>query len=197
MLATVVRRVGCWGLVGFAALFALFAAGYAVEDPGGWAAVGMVASFLVPTALLGTAAWRWPHRAGWTVVPYVVVTTLVWVIVPVFPDEVRERFDRVGPVFAMATTIAAVALAILGLRRPLLAGWFLIGIALFVFTQLVLGANALDEGPGPLSLLGTSGGVMLLPMTLAGFLMLVSHQLERPGGPAPTERARRSRPAHA
>lgn len=194
MLATVVGRVGCWGLVGFAALFALFAAGYAFEDPGGWAAVGMVAAFLVPTALLAVTAWRWPHRAGSTVVPFVLLVTLAWVIVPVFPAELREWFDRVGPVFAMATTVAAVTLAVLGLHRPGLAGGLLIGIAVFVFVQLVLGANALREGPGPWSLLGTSGGVMLLPMALAGLLMVVADQLERHARSVPPHRPR---PAHA
>lgn len=189
MLAKVVGGVGCWGLVGFAALFALFAAGYAFGDPGGWAAGGMVAAFLVPTALLAMTAWRWPHRAGSTVVPFVVVITLAWTIVPVFPDEAREWFDRVGPVFAMATTVAAVVLAVLGLHRPALAGGLLIGIAAFVFIQLVLGANALRDGPGPWSLLGTSGGVMLLPMALAGLLMLVAHQLERHGRSVTTHRA--------
>lgn len=194
MLAKVIQRIGSWGLVGIAALFGLFAAGYAFEDPGGWAAVGMVVSFLAPTGLFGAIAWRWPHRAGVTVVPFVVAITLVWILLPVFPDELREWFDRVGPVFAMTTTVAAVVLAILGLRRPVLAGGLLIGIALFIFTQLVLAADALHEGPGPWGLLGTSGGVMLRPMAVAGALLLAGHWLEQHERPAAAHRAH---PAHA
>lgn len=179
MVATVVKRIGAWGLIGFAALFGLFAAGYAFEDPGGWAAVGIVATVLVPTALLVIAAWRWPEHATRTVVPVVVLIALSWVLLPLFPDEIRDWFDQVGPVFAMATTVAAVALAVLGLHRPGLAGTLLVAIAAFVFVQLVLGADALHEGPGPASLLGTSGGVMLVPMAIAGALLLLAHVLAR------------------
>lgn len=179
MIATVVKRIGAWGLIGFAALFGLFAAGYAFEDPGGWAAVGIVAAFVVPTALLALAAWRWPEHAMRSVVPVVVLVALSWVLLPLFPDEIRDWFDQVGPVFAMATTVAAVALAVLGLHRPGLAGALLLGIAVFVFVQLILAANAFEEGPGPRGLLGTSGGVMLLPMAIAGALLLLAHQLER------------------
>ncbi len=64
MVATVVTRIGAWGLVGFAALFGLVAAGYAFEEPGGWAAVGMVAAFVVPAAVLALVAWRWPAHAA-------------------------------------------------------------------------------------------------------------------------------------
>ena len=130
-------------------------------------------------ALLALAAWRWPEHAMRSVVPVVVLVALSWVLLPLFPDEIRDWFDQVGPVFAMATTVAAVALAVLGLRRPGLAGALLLGIAVFVFVQLILAANAFDEGPGPRGLLGTSGGVMLLPMAIAGALLLLAHQLER------------------
>lgn len=195
MLAKVVTWIGAWGLVAFGALFGLFAAGYAFEDPGGWQAVGMVATFVVPAVLLALVAWRWPHKATYTVLPVVVVVALAWVALPLFPDTVRDWFDRVGPVLAMATTVAAVVLAVLGLHRPGLAGTFLLAIAVFVFAQLVLASDALREGPGPLGLLGTSGGVMLLPMAVSGALLLVAHQLERhEHRPAPRAGAR---PAHA
>jgi small-conductance mechanosensitive channel len=179
MLAKVVKRIGAWGLVAFAALFGLFAAGYAFEDPGGWAAVGLVALYVVPAVLLAVVAWRWPQRAMVTVVPVVAVIALAWVALPLFPEAVRGWFDDVGPVFALATGVAAVALAVLGLHRPGLAGTLLIAVAAFVFVQLVLGANAFAEGPGPFSLLETSGGVMVLPMVISGSLLLTAYELER------------------
>lgn len=179
MLAKVVKRIGAWGLVAFAALFGLFAAGYAFEDPGGWAAVGLVALYVVPAVLLAVVAWRWPQRAMVTVVPVVAVIALAWVALPLFAEAVRGWFDDVGPVFALATGVAAVALAVLGLHRPGLAGTLLIAVAAFVFLQLVIEANALVEGPGPLGLLGTSGGVVLLPMVVSGVLLLVAYELER------------------
>lgn len=116
-------------------------------------------------------------------------------MLPVFPEEVRAWFDRVGPVFAMATTVAAVVLAVLGAHRPVLAGTLLVVVALFVFVQLVVAADALHEGPGPLSLLGTSGGVMLVPMVVSGVLLLVGHQLGQPRRGHRT--GVRHRPAHA
>lgn len=80
---------------------------------------------------------------------------------------------------AMATTVAAVGLAVLGLHRPALAGSLLIAVAAVVVVRLVLETNALVEGPGPLGVLGTSGGVMVLPMTISGALLLIASGLER------------------
>ncbi len=174
-----IARIGAWGLVTFAALFGLFAAGYAFEDPGGWAAVAMVSAYAVPAAALAFVAWRWPQRAVVTVVPIVLVVALSWAALPLFPDAVRGWLDHVGPVFAIATAVVAVALAVLGLHRPGLAGGLLLGVATFVFVQLALAANAFQEGPGPRGLLGTSGGVMLAPMAISGTLLLIAHRMAR------------------
>lgn len=155
----------------------------------------MVAAYVVPAVVLALVAWRRPQRAMVTVVPVVVLIALAWVLLPLFPDEMRRWFDEVGPVLAMANGVAAVALAALGLRRPGAAGILLLATAAFVFVQLVLGADALREGPGALGLLGTSGGVMLLPMTIAGVLFLIAFELARYGDRAAGHT--RARPAHA
>ncbi|MBC7290508.1 MAG: hypothetical protein H5T83_04100 [Actinotalea sp.] len=186
MLAKLVKAVGAWGLVVLATLFGVFAAGYAFQDPGGWLAVGLVAAYVVPAVGLGLVAWRWPERAMVTVVPVVVLVAL-----PLFSDTVRGWFDEVGPVLALATGVAAVVLAILGLHRPGLAGTLLIAVAAFIFVQLVIEANAVVEEPSPLGVLGTSGGVILLPMVVSGVLLLIAYELERHAHrPAPTSRVR-------
>jgi len=46
-------------LLGIVGLSTLFVVGETFDDPGGWAAVGLVALWVVPlTALIGLAAWR-------------------------------------------------------------------------------------------------------------------------------------------
>ncbi len=45
----------------YAAFFAMFAIGETFTDPGGWAAVGSTAAWLVPLVVLG---WRRPRAAG-------------------------------------------------------------------------------------------------------------------------------------
>lgn len=87
----------------------------------------------------------------------------------------------------------AVATAALGLHRTRLAGGLLVGLA------VVNGAGVLIEdvvrggvGPGPLGLLGTSGGALVLPMLIAGVLLVAADRLE-PHHPV----ASAGRPAHA
>jgi len=58
-------RVAFGLMVALTALFGLFAAGYAFEDPGGWQAWGIVAAVAVPLLALTFVAHRWPTAATW------------------------------------------------------------------------------------------------------------------------------------
>lgn len=58
----------------FGVFGSLFAAGYAFEDPGGWASVGMVAAQLIPFVILAVVAVR---KSDWAVPVFVVITIAV------------------------------------------------------------------------------------------------------------------------
>lgn len=159
-----------WGV-----LFGLFAAGYALEVPGG---AGLVALYAVPMILLsGLAVWRpdwaWP-----------VLAVLVVVVIGVgVADTFRIGIDRnvSGPVGAISQLAVGFALAFLGLRRAKTAGLLLVVLALASFGVLLAGyvrmVGPASEGPGIWALLGGSAGVGILPTLLVGALFLLAGYL--------------------
>jgi len=156
-----------WGLG-----FGLFAAGYALEVPGG---AGLVALYAVPVILLSALGvwrpdWAWP-----------VLAVLVVVVIGVgVADTFRIGIDRdvSGPVGAVWLLAAGFALAFLGLRRVTVAGLLLVVMALASFGVLLSGAARMagPEGEGPKigALLGGSSGVGVLPTLVVGALFLLA-----------------------
>lgn len=189
MVPQVVRRIAAGGLLVFGAAFMLFAVGYAMEDPGGWSGAAISAAWVVPIGLLTWLTWTRPAVGGRVAVVLVVLAGVGWVALPFAWETLRDLFDRVGPVFALATIAAAVVTAALGMHRPWLAGWLLVGLAVVNFAGLAAEAAVRGDGPGPRVLLGTSGGVLVVPMLVAGALLVVADRLEhhpvgQPGRPA-------------
>ena len=116
---------------------------------------------------LGAAAGRTlrrllARRLGATVL--VLGFTVVDAVVGVIPR------DDVGPVAAVTVFALAVALAALGLHRAKLAGLLMVTTALVQLGATALGAyvHGVGEGPGIGALLGTSSGVVVVPVLLAG-----------------------------
>jgi hypothetical protein len=137
-VARVLRGVGWWlTFVWLLAAF-FFVIGETLDDPGGCSAVGLVACWLVPLAVLVATAW-------WR--PGAVRTPLVWsVSLPVAyaASALVDRaswatfHDRVGPIGAILVMVIGLALAVLG-RHPdstLEAGWAMVALA--VLPGLVL-----------------------------------------------------------
>jgi hypothetical protein len=177
----------------FGLLGGLFVAGYAFEDPGGWAAVGMTALWLLPLVALSVFALLRPEAAAPV---FVWVTVAVGLFTPADSLFGLIPRDEWGPVAVVGVFALSVALAFLGLHRAGLAGLLMIVTGLVQLAAIVVGVVVHEpgDGPGPGAMLGGSSGVVVMPLLLVGALFLLSglvdHEPLRPG-PAP-----RVRPAH-
>ncbi len=141
------RRPGFFRAAGLVlmAVFVLFAgmwiAGEALAEPGGPAAVGLIASWLVPLLLLVTLALV---RPAWALPVLAVLTGLVlllhvWFMID--PRAWRSFEDDIGPVRAVAGFVVVAALAALGWHRPAPAGWLLLAIGVLPLALLLLGTG--------------------------------------------------------
>lgn len=167
-MAGVLERTGfvltlAYGLVGL-----VFMAGEAFVDPGGWRAVGLISSWLVPLLLLVLLVRRRPLSAG----RVLTVMTAVAVVISLWQTMGADRrFDRPGPVAAALIFVTAVPLGVLGRRRPVVSGLLLLvlGGAPLLFSVL---------GPAPFVLGSTEAAV--LPPLLVGVAYLASVVAPRP-----------------
>jgi hypothetical protein len=149
-----------WVAFGWAALFTAlagaFTAGYALDDPGGWRGVGLVAAWLVPLALLTAAAIRWPRKV---VGPLAIAAglTVMAEAAALVAHRVWADFENgVGPVRAVVVFTLAAPLAVLALHRIVAAAWLLSGLGLATL------------------LLSMPPGAGSAPMRVVGFCVLVS-----------------------
>lgn len=163
----------------WSAAFGLFAAGYALEDPGGLSGaviVGVPAAVVLLLAVL--ALWR----PGWAAPVFVILTALA--IAVAVADAFRIGFDRnlVGPLGAVSSLVVAAGLGFLGLSRTKLAGLLLVILSLASFGVLMAGTVRAGPDRPPLSAILTgSSGVGLVPMLLVGALFLVAGWLLHEG----------------
>lgn len=155
----------------FAVLGGAFAAGYAFEDlPFRWVMLALV-------ALLGMVAglsWLALRRTDTAVTVLLVLTALLSVTTVV--DARWDLFERDvnGPVMVVLLMAAAVPLAMLGLRRATEAGVMLLILAVF---QLVASGIVHAVAAGELAwqfFLRGSSGVAILPLLLAGVLLVLA-----------------------
>lgn len=166
-LARILRRTAFTFMMAFGLLGTLFVAGYALTDPGGLTGIGMTAAWVLPmVALTGLALVR--PETGAPVLTFATVLVLGFTVVDGVVGVVPR--DDVGPVAAITVFALAVALAALGLHRAKLAGVLMVTTALVQLAATVLGAvvHQVGAGPGPGALLGSSSGVVVLPVLLAG-----------------------------
>ena len=166
-IAKVLRRTAFTFMMAFGLLGTLFVAGYALDDPGGLTGIGMTAAWVLPMVTLGALALVRPDT-GAPVLTFATVMVLGFTLVDGIVGVVPR--DDVGPVAAITVFALAVALAALGLHRAKLAGVLMVTTALVQLGATVLGAvvHGVGEGPGPGALLGSSSGVVVLPVLVAG-----------------------------
>ena len=166
-IAKVLRRTAFTFMMAFGLLGTLFVAGYALDDPGGLTGIGMTAAWVLPMVTLGALALVRPDT-GAPVLTFATVMVLGFTLVDGIVGVVPR--DDVGPVAAITVFALAVALAALGLHRAKLAGVLMVTTALVQLGATVLSAvvHSVGEGPGPGALLGSSSGVVVLPVLVAG-----------------------------
>ena len=164
--------MGVWGAVA-----TLFVAGEAFTDPGGAAAWGMTAAWVVPMLALAWLAWRDPEPLATRVLAGAVgLVCLGWVAYVAFPGWWRDVFDRFGPVLAVAGLAATVPLGALGRRRPAVAGWLLVVAAAVPWLALLLAEGSAG--------VGRSATIASIPDLLVGGCFLLAASFERGGGGA-------------
>ena len=110
-------RIVWFGALGWAILFTvaagLFTAGYALDDPGGLAGIGLVLLWLVPLLGGSLLAWRWPAIAYrlLLVVAVLAVGLGLWQLLD--PISLRDFEDANGPVTAIGSFITMLPIALL------------------------------------------------------------------------------------
>lgn len=171
--AALLRRAGFWLMALSAFFFGAFIIGDTFADPGGWAAVGLVAAWAVPLAGLAALSW---FRPGWatyalSAVSAAVIGVSIWFAVD--PQGWRSFENNHGPVGAVVTFALAVAIAVLGLKRTAAAGALLLAVG--VIPAVV---SSLGGGMGFASLSVVSAGPVI-----AGVLYLASAHLAKPPPP--------------
>lgn len=181
--ASILKGTG-FGLMALSTLlFGGFVVADAVHDPGGWEAVGMIAAWAVPMAVLAALSWIWPDRAVWVMGALVVamIGLAIWFAVDV--DGWAAFEDRNGPVRDIALFVVAAGAAVLGLRRTASAGVLL--LVLGVVPTAIASLGSLEEiGPA----------IVFSTPVIAGILYLLSANLSERGAGARLPQ-RRPRPA--
>lgn len=156
--------------------------GEAFDDPGGWQAVGMTASWTVPLVALSVVGVRRPEAGA----VFVGATGLV-VLFSVVDSVVGIVSRDTGPVAAIAVFALGVALGFLALHRAKFAGLLMVAAGL---VQLLVSDGRL----------GGSSGAMAVPVFLLGLLFLLAgalaHESLRAWSDAPGDTEPSSVPTH-
>lgn len=173
--AKALKYVAFGVLIVFAVLGGAFAAGYAFQDlPFRAAALGTVAAiaFVVTMSVLAL------RRTDVAVTAMLVITVVLSGLA--LADGRWDLFTRDvnGPVVPILLLITAAPLAVLGLRRAVEAGVMILilGIAQLVGAGI---GDAVASGRFEWSmLLRGSGGVVVLPLLIAGLLFILAGRSE-------------------
>jgi hypothetical protein len=172
----VIRYVGFGWAVLFTLTAGLFTAGYALDDPGGWRGVTLVAAWLVPLGVLTVIAAEWPRKGGRVLTAAVAIAVLLEVSALIAGTGRADLEEGSGPLRAVSAFALATPLAVLGLRRPVAAARLLLilGIATVVlsFTR--------GAGSAPMGAAGVG-------VVVTGLLYLLSNRSRRHGRPPVTE----------
>jgi hypothetical protein len=171
-MSTVLRYVAFVLMTTVSVLGGLFAAGYAFEHPGGWAAAGLVVVYGVPSALLAWYAATRPASAAGVLV----LVTAVLSFLLVFNGTIGlVNRDDAGPVDSLAVLALGFALGFLGLHRPRLAGGLLLVAVLSQVAGAVVDLYVRGGDAAPLgAALGGSRGVVVPPLLLVGLLFCLA-----------------------
>jgi hypothetical protein len=170
MSARVLKRAGFTLMALSTCIAAIFIIGEAFTDPGGWQAAGLVAAWAVPLVVVATLAW---YRPDWAVGVCAVLTAAVIGTDIWFALSPRGK----GPAEAVLSFALAAVVAVLGLKRTVVAGVLLEVVAIVPFSINSLGGH---RGLSSLAAVG------IAPL-VAGVMYLFSANV-RTGGPIPPAR---------
>jgi hypothetical protein len=159
-------RRGAFTLMTVFAVFAIpFTVGEIIDDPGGWAAVVLVALILVPLTLLVIEALHRPARA---------LRLLTWAVGLLGAYAVVEAVlppPHIGPVVAVGAVVLGVPLSVLGLRHAREAGVLLVLDGLVPLVGVVAtGLRYLGENGG--LHVGGSSAAAGMPLVIVGLLYI-------------------------
>lgn len=158
------RRLTIGGLALFVVMAAVFTAAEALDDPGGWSGIGLIALWAVPLVALAVLSWRRPDPTS-LIVGGVVVGVAGMDSWAAFAPHQWSSFEHgLGPVRAIVTFAVAGVLTVLAIKRTARAGLMLVAVGAI---PLVLGVLRPRGTSAPLSLLSA-------PLTVAGVLLLTS-----------------------
>ena len=175
------RKIVTWAFIVWNLMAALFVAGYAFEDPGGWKGAGLVAVWVVPTAIL---TW-WFLRLGERVAtPAFLLTGTVCLVnlsVAIWPRQVGEWMDQNGPATAIVTLCAIFILATVALNYPGIAGWNLLLLGTIPEFSVLIARSMEGRVPG-----GSATDYICLPAIIVSLVLVSAEILEQ--HEAPTRR---------
>ena len=156
-----------WAIL-FSILAGLFAAGYAMDDPGGLAGFGLVLLIFVPMLLGSLLAWRLPGIAYRILL---VVTALavgfgVWQLID--PVSLVDIENEYGPISAIGSFITMIPLALMWRVRAWPAVLMLLVIALTgllpeLRSGFHMGSSAAASLPMLLEVVLLAGAAALVP----------------------------------
>lgn len=157
-------------------------------DPGGLAAVGLVAAWGLPMVALSVYALQRPVAAT----PVVVAVAVLVSLFVVLEEALHVLPQGAGPVGSIAVFAVAVAVDFLGLHRPVPAGSLLVLLGVANLGAGVWRVTASDEEAGVRAGLGGSSGAVAMAVLVVAALFLLAGAWE-----AWTDhRAHRVRSAH-
>jgi hypothetical protein len=185
--ALFVNRTALFLTVVVTSLVTAFVIGETLADPGGWTALGLIASWLVPLLLFSALAW-W--RPAWMLIPVLLLSLAMVALAVWFAVDAhwwRDLEDRVGPVRTIAMFVVATAIACFAWRRPAAGGALLLTATAVPMLVVQFALR------GSFSSLGTALMTIASPYVVIALLYLGSALVassEQPG-----RRTRVSRPA--
>ena len=160
-------------------LVGLFLAGEALTEPGGLRGALLVACWMVPLAVRPVMAWRAPRSAPVVLGTCAGAAAVLTLSEPLLAEQWRAWENSVGPVLGVVSFILLVPLAVMGVRRPALAGALLLGLA--ALGLVVESIGMLGSGAPLAAAAGGSSAALALPLAVVGVLLLVAAGLGRIG----------------
>ena len=153
----------------FTVLAGIVIVGYALQDPGGTAAMLMTLAWVVPMLILAVSAWFWPAATAPLLLALAsaFIAACVWLAFD--PAALRSFVSDNGPVIAVSVVALAFPAAVLGLKRTALAGWLLVALGVLPLMITLIARS------GPVGSLTAASVVPLI----AG----ISYLALRPDGP--------------
>ena len=137
--------------------FALFVAGEALTDPGGWAGVALVVVWALPLGALAVLGFTRPDqvRAVFVVLTGAVAAMTLWFVLDRHGWSSFE--DRHGPVRTIASFALLFALSFYAWKRPWSGGWMML-----IVSVLPLAVAARSPGFAAMALLNSTSALCAL-----------------------------------